>query len=338
MVIKKIKKSYLNISGNIYDSEFINLVQINNDKVNFGDSTLFMTEKEKQQLNNQKIKKYNNVVYLYEISGHFGMIADVVADSDKIKPHELVLPDTLIGMIGNANAYNAETAPALLAIKEKINVKKIINDIKYDDIFTVKDIKIYVYRNEKANSVLKYYEDINDFYIADGHHRFKTTQTLKFKSTMLSCIVNFKDLKLKPIHRILKNIDGYAFDISQKIIDKKFEVTDKLEKGTIKLTYKGESQFIKLKETSKDLFLNNDVLRLNTQIFRSVFRNIDDIHYVSEDNLSKYNMGKNDVLIELPKPSVKEFIYFVDNNLYMPPKSTSFTPKFPSFLIIKKYK
>lgn len=48
MKIDLIKESYVNISGNIYDSDFINLANIKDGKINFDENTLFLSESKKR--------------------------------------------------------------------------------------------------------------------------------------------------------------------------------------------------------------------------------------------------------------------------------------------------
>ena len=50
MKINLIKESYVNISGNIYDPDFINLANINKEKINFDDNTLFLSSNMKKKL------------------------------------------------------------------------------------------------------------------------------------------------------------------------------------------------------------------------------------------------------------------------------------------------
>lgn len=50
------------------------------------------------------------------------------------------------------------------------------------------------------------------------------------------------------------------------------------------------------------------------------------------------NLGKNDVLIELCPLDADEFMELANEVCVLPPKSTFFIPKFPSFLVFKKYK
>ena len=51
MKIDLLKNSFINISKNIYDSDFINLAKINDEKICFDDNTLFLSKSSKDKLN-----------------------------------------------------------------------------------------------------------------------------------------------------------------------------------------------------------------------------------------------------------------------------------------------
>ena len=51
MKIDLLKNSFINISNNIYDSDFINLAKINDEKICFDDNTLFLSKSSKDKLN-----------------------------------------------------------------------------------------------------------------------------------------------------------------------------------------------------------------------------------------------------------------------------------------------
>ena len=57
MKFEKLKSAYVNISGNLYPNDYINLTRIIDDKISFNEKTLFLDENIKESLNNDKIKK-----------------------------------------------------------------------------------------------------------------------------------------------------------------------------------------------------------------------------------------------------------------------------------------
>ena len=180
--------------------------------------------------------------------------------------------------------------------------------------------------------------------MADGHHRLYTTSLSNFKNSVLSCVISFEYLDILPIHRILNNIDAQVFERGKEFIYSRFEVESAdvpLSKGKIRITYNEESFVVNLIELNSDAFWNNDIYRLNTQIISQAFRIFDTskIKYVSDLEVSdgEFRLDHKDMLIETYPVGKDEFVECANNKCIMPPKSTWFSPKFPSFLIFKQY-
>ena len=53
-MFKVLDKSYLNVSGNIYDADFISLAQVANNKLSFDERTLFLDQSVKDKLNKKQ--------------------------------------------------------------------------------------------------------------------------------------------------------------------------------------------------------------------------------------------------------------------------------------------
>lgn len=347
MKIELIKESYVNVSGNIYDSDFINLANIENEKINFDERTLFLSESKKKKLNEQKIEKNDESAYIFKYNDSYGLIADLPISEyidEKIKCHELVLPDTIQGMIANSHIYNSETAPVFVIHKEKIDLRSIVVENKYSKKYDFENISLYKYTGEQAKELLDLYNSIDEMYVADGHHRLYTTSMIKKKNNVLSCFLGFSEVKILPINRVIKNIDATAFEKAKIFMENMLEVlpNGNISKGFIRITYQDDSFLVKLKDVEGDLFWNNDIYRLNTQIISTAFRilNFSNVEYILEYDLEnkRRNLDKKDVLLEVTALSLEDFAILSDNNCILPPKSTCFVPKFPSFLIFKKYR
>lgn len=348
-MIQTLKQSYVNISGRIYDSEFINLAHLENDKISFGDKTLFLTNKEKERLNQDELKKYEDVIYIFKNNGSYGLIADLPIQeyrNNRIKLHELVLPDKIQGMLSNYYDYNSEVAPVLLAHEKKIDYEAYIKEKTYIDYHKIEDIEIYVYTKDVAQNILKEFSDMQNLYVADGHHRLYATSLTDFKSSVLACVMSFDNVDILPIHRVIKNVDAQSFEKAKEFIINRFELYEKeesLKKGEVILRYNNDTLHLKLIDLMSDSFWNNDIYRLNTQIISQAFRIFDNnrIDYILGYDLDDYKKAMKfksaDVLIETYPITEKEFIESTDKDNVMPPKSTCFVPKFPSFLIFKKY-
>lgn len=346
--INVLENSYINVSGKIYDSEFINLVNIKDNKIALDEKTLFLTKKEKEYLNSQPIRHFKNAVYVFKFNDVYGMLADVPIEeykSGKVKCHELVIPDIVQGMLSNLHGYNSEAAPILLGHKKRIDYQMYINEKTYSERFTLNGIDIYVFCGEEARLIVSEFKDEENLYVADGHHRLYTTSLSSFKNSVLSCLINFDYLEILPIHRIIPNVDAQLFEKAKEFIFNKFSISDgekPLSKGKVKIYYEAEQFVVNLIELNSDAFWNNDIYRLNTQIISQAFRIFDtsSLEYLSDNDFKKYKefSRKKDVLIETYPIGQEEFIECANNNCIMPPKSTWFSPKFPSFLIFKQYR
>ena len=348
MKIHKLKKSYLNVSGNVYDSEYINLTNIKDNRIAFDERTLFLSEDEKNFLNSQEIKEYNNVIYIFKYRQAYGIICDIPISEYKnnnIKCHELVIPETIQGMISNLHGYNCEAAPTLLGHINIIDYKKYIEEQLYDEKYDLGEIEIYVLKGEVADKIIEEFKEVECLYVADGHHRLYTTSISNLKSDNLACLISFKYLDILPIHRIVSGITDESFQKAKKFIFNKFKVFESNEQligGRVRIQYNNENFVVELIELNSDAFWNNDIYRLNTQILSQAFRIFDNsgVKYISNDELRlrEKNLKNDEMLIETFPIPQHEFIDCADNNCIMPPKSTWFAPKFPSFLIMKQYK
>lgn len=345
MELKKIKKSFLNVSGNVYDSEFINLVNIQNDKIALDNNTMFLSDKMKKELNSNLIEKYQNCIYIFEHQGIYGIVCDIPIEEynkGNIRNHELVIPETVQGMLSNFYGYNGEAAPTLLLHENKIDLKSIISKEEYVANKNIENINIFVYEGEAAEDILKNYKDIKNMFIGDGHHRMYTTSLTEFKGKVLSCIVSIEDISLLPIHRKVKDVSEDEFFKALEFIENKFSVETcsrdaKVKKGFIKLIFKEHFFLIKLIDLNSDAFWNNDVYRLNTQIINQAFRIFDfsRVSYLSP--FENFEEVDSELILELSELPREEFISAAKSNSILPPKSTWMSYKFPSLLVMSMY-
>ncbi|KDE68625.1 hypothetical protein FUSO7_13020, partial [Fusobacterium necrophorum BFTR-2] len=302
----------------------------------------------KEELNRDKIKEFSNIVIIFHLKNSWGILCNTPIElykKKKILSHELVLSDVIQRMLSNFHAYNCEANPVMLIHNKKLELKKFVKECK--NLYSIKkeNITLYVYEKREAQKILHALEDIKKIYIADGHHRFYSTSLYTEKREVLSCIYEISELKIEAIPRKITNIKLEDFKKFREKIEKEFILLDsikKLKKGEVRIFYENEKITFKLKEINGDLFDNNDVYRMNTQLISNIFRIFKEekILYLSEQKLKEElkNPEKETIYIELSSMKNTEFLEIVDGEKIMPPKSTYFKPKFPSFLVFNYFR
>jgi len=348
MELNKIKKAYVNISGNLYPNDYINLAKIKNSRIAFDEETLFLTEEQKKLLNSENIREFNDIVIIFCLKNSWGIICNVPIKNyidKKILSHELVLSDVIQRMISSFHLYNAEANPVMLTHNTKIDLYKFTQEYVCNFYQNNNDLELFVYSGENADKILSCLESIDYFYVADGHHRLYSTSLYTEKKYIMACIYNIDELTIESIPRKINNISNEKYLIFKEKILKKFEIInnkEKLEKGEVKLIFNNEELNFKLKNVEGDLFSNNDIYRLNTQLISNIFRVFreEEIIYLSLEELKKELLNNYEDSLYIITSSMKkdEFLNTVKSNNIMPPKSTYFRPKFPSFLIFNCFK
>lgn len=348
MELTKIKKAYINISGNLYPNDYINLAKVKDGKIAFDEETLFLTEEQKKLLNSESIKEFNDIVIIFCLKNSWGIICNIPIKNyrdKKILSHELVLSDVIQRMISSFHLYNTEVNPVMLTHNTKIDLYKFTKEHTYNFYQNNSELELFVYSGENANKILSYLETIDYFYVADGHHRLYSTSLYTEKKYIMACIYNIDELTIESIPRKINNISNEKYLIFKDKIFKKFEMINnkkELEKGEVKLIFNNDELNFKLRNVVGDLFSNNDIYRLNTQLISNIFRVFreEEIIYLSLEELKKELSNKNKDSLYIMTSSMKkeEFLNTVKNNNIMPPKSTYFKPKFPSFLIFNCFK
>ncbi|WP_427041174.1 DUF1015 family protein [Fusobacterium sp. SB021] len=348
MKFHKMEKAYINISENLYPNDYINLARIENDKLAFNELTLFLSDEEKEKLNRDEIKKFENIVIIFKLENSWGILCNVPIKyykRKKILCHELVLSDVIQRMLSNFHAYNTEANPVMLTHDKKLNLEEFVKNNKCEYSLEKEKINLFVYNGKRADEILNNLKDIELCYIADGHHRLFSTSLYSEKEEVMACVYEMEQLHIESIPRKIENISEEQFKKYKEKIENTFEVISNeksLEKGEIKLNFNNEKLAFKLKNVKGDLFANNDIYRLNTQLISNIFRIFKDeeIKYLSESDLAEElkNPQINTVYIESSSMNKNEFMETVKDSNIMPPKSTYFKPKFPSFLVFNYFR
>lgn len=333
-------------------------------------------------LKNSFFKRSKDTCYfLYRIEGKMsstGLICSTAVEDiidGKILKHEHTLARKEQMMLDLALQRNAMIKPVLLAhpfIQELADIYNVIAEeekpfveLEFKEeksvhrLWKIVDTEL----QERIESIFN--NQINQAYIADGHHRVSTgiqlnrtrkNTTINY-SDLLSIYLSFDDLRIYDYNRIvdiLKEVSptrlmcelSKYFKIKRlpklKKPSKKHEITFCIKDEVYSLKWKKKY----LKSSSLPVLLDADLL--NQYVFQSIFKMEDvrtdaRISYVSGmEGMSKIqsNLLKEDhsVAFLLYPIQEEELMAVAEAGLTLPPKSTWFEPRIKNAVIAQEFK
>lgn len=322
-----------------------------------------------------------NCLYLYNLNfrgkDQTGLIASCSIDeyiNDTIKKHEKTLLAKQKDRTEHIDILDANTGPIFLTYSSNAKIKNLIAGLKQADPeieFTSPDgVKhsIWTIRDQEIiNNLVKEFEKINNFYIADGHHRSASAVQVAKKRRLenpnykgdeefnyfLSMLVDKDEIQIYDYNRLVKDLNNLSeeefleklkenFDLEKldKIYkpSKKGEFTLFIGNSRYKMTYKNKRQ---------GLVENLDVSILQDLVLDKILgikdprkdKRIDFVGGIRDlDELERRVHKDMALAFALYPTSLDELIQIADQNKNMPPKSTWFEPKPRSGLFIHKLK
>ena len=322
-----------------------------------------------------------NCLYLYNLNfrgkDQTGLIASCSIDeyiNDPIKKHEKTLLAKQKDRTEHIDILDANTGPIFLTYSSNAKIKNLIAGLKQADPeieFTSPDgVKhsIWTIRDQEIiNNLVKEFEKINNFYIADGHHRSASAVQVAKKRRLenpnykgdeefnyfLSMLVDKDEIQIYDYNRLVKDLNNLSeeefleklkenFDLEKldKIYkpSKKGEFTLFIGNSRYKMTYKNKRQ---------GLVENLDVSILQDLVLDKILgikdprkdKRIDFVGGIRDlDELERRVHKDMALAFALYPTSLDELIQIADQNKNMPPKSTWFEPKPRSGLFIHKLK
>ena len=357
------------ISNNPYS--FLNIISKSNNSNNF---SVIRRQFEKFIDDQILIKDKVESFYLYQISKEekksIGIISLFPTSNLKngiLKKHENTITkrEKIFQRYLLETQINAE--PVLIFHKENSEINKIIELYKKKNHtynFTTTDrVNHKLWKiSEKTliDEIIFNFNQINEFYIADGHHRVSSSnlisKKLKKETFFLSFLVSENNIYCGSFIRYIDNIE-YAHTDFLKEIKKKFELKEVYKNSKVNST-KSMSDFITIfiNNTYYDLLLKkeyvNDAHFTDTQIIDyHIFNQILKIRDTKQTERVKYiesskielflnqnPLNKNSLLIFTKTIDSKQLMQIADNNLILPPKSTYIEPKIRSGITIYDFK
>ena len=357
------------ISNNPYS--FLNIISKSNNTKSFSKIRVQFEKFIDDQI---LIKDKNESFYLYQISreekisiGIISLFSTSNLKNGILKKHENTITkrEKIFQRYLLETQINAE--PVLIFHKENSEINKIIELYKKKNHtynFTTTDrVNHKLWKiSEKSliDEIIINYNQINEFYIADGHHRVSSSnlisKKLKKETFFLSFLVSEKNIFCGSFIRYIDNIKYAHADFLEEI-KKKFELKDIYKNSKVN-TLKSKSDFITifLNNTYYDLLLKeeyvNDAHFTDTQIidyhiFNQILKIKDTkqterVKYIESSKiqffLNQNPLNNNSLLIFTKTIDSKQLMQIADNNLILPPKSTYIEPKIRSGITIYDFK
>ena len=317
------------------------------------------------------IKEDSDKYYIYQKSNHNNTFTGIIASTsikdyldNKIKIHEqtILKRENIFKDYLKITEFNAE--PVLLSHEpnKKINLilEKFINlRAEYEFTTTNKSLhKLWLVDNtDDIIRITESFKEINNLYIADGHHRCASSALLskdiqtEESRYFMSFLIDENQLNILNFNRLVKHINNLSINSFMNKIKVNFDIT--LKENTFSPTLKDEigmyinnkwySLIVKNKKFNT-ISSSLDPSILTNNILKPIL-NINDER--TDENISFYNGNisldtikqKIDskeyvvafILKPIPFSSIKKV---ADNNEILSPKSTYVEPKLRSGLTI----
>ena len=310
--------------------------------------------------------------YIYEqekkgrkICGIIALASTIDYGKGKIKKHEQTLSKREAIFCDYLKTCDIHAEPVLLSYPDHSELSALIEAKKlerpYYDFSTTNKVRhrLWIIEDEqKIDSILKYFGEIESLYIADGHHRsassYLLSQNMGLKDDhpynyFMSYLIPESELQIFPFNRLIKDIGQLSVSEFLEKIKQNFDVEEvdhdytPAQKGILSLYIDNKNYALTRKDKDEDLdteILNNKILDPILGIVD--LRNDKRVNFVggedAYDNMIKeVRSGKYVAAFGLYPVSVQDLKRIADNDETMPPKSTWIEPKLRSGLTIYSY-
>lgn len=327
--------------------------------------------------NNIIVQDEKESFYLYKQTdkvrnlSFLGLIATLSVDDyfgGKIKVHENTITEKENQLIEHIEISGVIGEPVLTTHAPNEHIKQTLKnitdnsqpDVDFDDLIH-RNHQIYKISDvELIKQISDVYQELNEFYIADGHHRSAASagyyKKISGEGYYLSYIVSSDQLHIESFHRAYKCNGQFDLDSFLNSLNNDFEVEFSNEaicpSNTNHFGLVTAKGWYSLKLIN-NLNQSNSVEKLDVSIVEElIFKkrlNISDsktdnqltfikgTHPVEELE-SEIKNGHYDIAISLSPCTIQQVFDVADDGLIMPPKSTYIEPKLLTGLTIQKVK
>ena len=370
--------------------EPLSFLKIDRAETNFDDSVdtyapeVYQKAKELLQKDKQEgvyITDEDRSYYIYQLvmdgRPQTGLVACSSVDdymNHVIKKHENTREDKEIDRITHVDTCNAQTGPIFLAYRSDKGIHDIVasyveKETPIYDFTAVDGIAHRVWKiakKEDVDAIYQAFQNIQQIYIADGHHRAASAVKVGLKrrqenpgytgeeefNYFLSVLFPHDELRILDYNRTVKDLNGRSLtqfleEISKNFIVEKAEGQVRPEKkGTFGMYTEGQWYHLTAKPElfeEKDAVGSLDVSVLQDYLLGPVLgigdprtdQRIDFIGGIRGlSELEKRADSDMKISFSMYPTSITELFDVADQELLMPPKSTWFEPKLRSGLFI----
>lgn len=329
-------------------------------------------------------KEDKNKLYIYQLTmkgkSQVGLVASSSVDeylNGKIKKHEFTRKEKEADRINHVDKLDANTGPIFLTYRAVDEINKIIEEetSKAPELdFTTEDgvnHKVWTINDmTKVSKLIEEFKKVENFYIADGHHRCASAAKVGVKrreenkdytgeeefNYFLSILFPSNEVEIMDYNRVVKDLNGLTEEEFLEKLKENFEVelskTSPYKpeaKGNFGLYLNGKWYKLKVKEE----FVKDDIIeRLDVSILQNLV--LDKILGIKDPRtdaridfvggirglkeLEKRTKEDMKIAFALYPTSLDELFEVADAGEVMPPKSTWFEPKPLSGLFIHELK
>ncbi len=315
-------------------------------------------------------------VYQIEFKGHtqtgFLSLANIEDfTNEKIKAHEKIYEIRMRERAEQMLNIKTQIGPIYVIFKENNDITNLLNSIinknpDYDfESFDKSVHKLWCVSNKEFILKLSSFfsKQIDNFYIADGHHRMgamKLIGELKYnkninQNNFMIAAFSSSEAKIFDYNRVVKDLNGLSKKKFLELISQNFEINEEdkafkpIKNKQFGMYHENKWYSLEYKELLKiDSFIDTlDINILNNYIFKK-YLNIKDVNNDERIRFiagchglgaleKKVNENKDSVAFSIFPSNISDVMKVADNKLTMPPKSTWFDPKPLDGLVVYEF-
>ena len=291
--------------------------------------------------------------------------------NEKIKAHEKIYENRMRERAEQMLNIKTQIGPIYVFFENNKDISRLLYSITsntpdYDfESFDNSIHKLWCISDKEfiKNLSLLFSENINNFYIADGHHRMgamKLIGELKYNKNIYQenfMIAAFpsNEAKIFDYNRVVKDLNGLSEEKFLELISESFTIAkiDRAFKPSRNREFgmyhenKWYSLYFKEKLETNNFIDTLDINILNNHVFKK-YLNIEDVNNDERIRFiagchglgaleKKVDENKDSVAFSIFPSHISDVIKVADNKLTMPPKSTWFDPKPLDGLVVYEF-